>query len=1665
MPVDLSNWTAPSQRFDVDQRKRQGRGGTLAGDFLHDLAFAPVRAVEGAFDATYGLVDAIAGDALPDIQKGSFSRYLSGEDGPRTIAGSFTTSAAQFALGFVPVVGWLGRGTHVLSKAAQVAARAPGGASSVAKALAIRLGRDTAAGAVVDATFFEGQTGRLSDLAIEHGFSNQLTEYLATDEDDSEIVGRFKNAVEGGALGIVADGVIAFAKTLKLARNRDLSPKHRDAWERHLTDGEVDRTATRMLDAYEETRTMDPSGARKEVNQARREAYSDGSLPTETDAVDRIYSEIDAKLGLSKDGYLSEQGEVIHRALRILGPAVEDIRVEFTQGRGERSSVDLANNVITLSTDAAAKGKLDREFVHEVFHVLQGYVGKTTRAKLTTAFNEAKAAALAKDPGLADRLANEATLQRGDYQYLNEDEWFAEIATAKTLDEGDAAGLLSGGSPEVTLFAKKARYLVQGAFEVFRGSYGDDVVQQALSEVRRDGTLRRSTPLPGAEEAQRLFAPPDIEGEGLGPGRFSPEQQDKYVRQPIADMLKESPGAAANRNKEGAAFQAENPINLAHVDSELLGATNYVHAMAREIQVHAKAPGLQPLLAAADKFALDSLGVTTEQGAALYLRRMSGAAKQGAANVEAATAQFRAHMVTTMELARRHREALANLGQKGVAALDDKGLFGMWQMTAAIADALAAVKGGRFAGGRLLKSFHLGVQKAGAPTPDFKTSAVGQKYAAEKAATEGAAAAGGAADAGAPGATGVAGEAPAGAAIEVDENLTRALQEQAAAREAVNKSLETQARAAEAMAAERTAVDKADKAAMQREETEARRMTAEMEKARAGVEKAQADLDRWTKEVETAQKRKEAAQADAATERARARQAKDAGIMTPFEGEFDNDEMAAFFQRMGGRKAAERMMLLNARLVEEQGITLAEQLARLTKQADRMNREGGFAGFFTDWWYFSLLSKPTTLVANALGNAMIAVGVPIQRMLGGATLGALGVAARGEVGASLRQAGWQGFQSGLDMLVAYGHEFRTSMGFAADALVKGEGRLSPNSTPFDPAQARSLAPDVVDPKNIQIGNKLPSGGLLAWQAIKSVASIKGPGRALLATDEFAKQMSYRALMYADAMFQARQLGIPPAEQGAFVARIFEGTMIDGHATTVRALSEKFEREIVEKYPLMANEPAKLREEVATQVARFQEEHPEAGPMAQRALGLAERMTLTNSIGDRLVLEKLSRSAQDMVSHSPLLRFFVPFVRTPANLMLMALDNTVGVQQWTRAAELMATAFPWFAKTYDNPKVRKLLFFAPDDQVGRTLKDIQYGQIRNLMSKDPQLMAEQAGKLTMAMGIGLGVWGAVASGSLTGAGPEDPDRRRAMELAGWKPYSFKIGDRWVSYARLDPFASMLGIFADAWDFARFNEDPAIDPTVMMGAAVSALGNLVTEKSYFRGLAAVIEMVNDPTKAEKFVDRTGAVVLAPGIVTALRDVSEVPAFDDPALREMRGILDRWKDRLPGLSRTLPPRRNFLGETQSRYTSAVEAFTNAFIPLDFSTVKDDTIARELELIGHGFSPPSGTKGGIDLHAIRVGDTTAYDRWLQLTGTTRINGRTLRQEMTRIIKSPAYQRLPTTSTPELESPRLTLLRNTYERYKARGYSALMSQSRELSSARRLLDNRRVLRQQGVSV
>jgi len=390
------------------------------------------------------------------------------------------------------------------------------------------------------------------------------------------------------------------------------------------------------------------------------------------------------------------------------------------------------------------------------------------------------------------------------------------------------------------------------------------------------------------------------------------------------------------------------------------------------------------------------------------------------------------------------------------------------------------------------------------------------------------------------------------------------------------------------------------------------------------------------------------------------------------------------------------------------------------------------------------------------------------------------------------------------------------------------------------------------------------------------------------------------------------------------------------------------------------------EEYQTFIKRFFNDNWDEGlgQIAERAREVARVSTFTTPLSrDRGMVVGVSRGVNDIINKYPSLRFIVPFVRTPTNLLKFYLDRSP-----------------------------------------LALKDLLKKEYWKSMSSDAAVRADFMGRFaTGAMGL-FGMAALARGELLTGNGPANRHEREALMRTGWQPYSVKIGENYVSYRRLDPFATFLGLAADfnetmAVAASNNDEESIYQLEGLIPAIAIAVGKNVASKSYLTGLQRVFGAVSNPTQGGPALAKQFAASFVPAFVGQTGT-----AFGDNDLKAVQGMLDAIRSRVPGLSADLDPRRNFLGQT-IKHPGQGELYN----PFTYSTGGSSVVAKEIANVGHGFTPPGAVKNGVDLRGYKNRkNQSAYDRWLELQGSVKVSGRSIEQELTRLFKSSQYKRLP---------------------------------------------------------
>jgi len=686
------------------------------------------------------------------------------------------------------------------------------------------------------------------------------------------------------------------------------------------------------------------------------------------------------------------------------------------------------------------------------------------------------------------------------------------------------------------------------------------------------------------------------------------------------------------------------------------------------------------------------------------------------------------------------------------------------------------------------------------------------------------------------------------------------------------------------------------------------------------------------------------------------------------------------FVNNSGNMKPERMVKLVKEHIDPND--LDGSLARLLNTAKKAQGKH-FLDMPTEYWMNSILSGPKTQMVNIMGNALTQVMTTLEAVAGGIASGNMDV-----VKAVI--ASW----SDSEM-------FKEAGKFAKQAFKDQDNLLDPSNRAFEEGQRASITGQRIA--------ESPIGGIVSDSAKDSIdkyaSYIRLPSRLLLTSDEFFKQLAYRRAARMKAAMSGIQQGIrDPKALAGHINKTIDGIVTEGG----RMMSEEG---LVREASLIADKQGLKGKDKSDFIIKYKDDNfnPDSSALMQYSMEEAQYLTFTKELQDKT----LGKVIQEATNKIPYLRFVVPFVRTPTNILKFAFERTPFVT---------------------------------------VLKEERERLFAEFNSTDPILKARTRGKVVTA-GLTFGGLIDVAYNNreyITGGGPSNEREKEALMATGWRPYSIKIGDTYFSYQRLDPLATPLGVVADLVE-TGIREEAAFDESLLEHASTSmvlALTRNATNKSYLAGIQMWADALGDPDRYVEKLGRNYAGSLVPNLISQTAD------YDTQAIKETRSVMDAVKRKL-GMRGSLDTKRNILGE---EYVAEQWMGTGFINPIQLSTKKNDPILTEMASLNHAFrNPPPSLGGQIDLLEYENDKgQSANDRQLELLKTVKLRGLSLRQTLNKLIKSRNYQRLSPDSEPGLPSPRIQQLNSVLTKYRKearrqvlREYPELNAQYSSLTQAR----------------
>ena len=656
----------------------------------------------------------------------------------------------------------------------------------------------------------------------------------------------------------------------------------------------------------------------------------------------------------------------------------------------------------------------------------------------------------------------------------------------------------------------------------------------------------------------------------------------------------------------------------------------------------------------------------------------------------------------------------------------------------------------------------------------------------------------------------------------------------------------------------------------------------------------------------------------------------------------------------------------------------------------------GIVPVLTEYWMNSILSGPITFAVNATSNTAAMLYAPLEQALG----------------ASLDK----NFPLMRESMMRYGamvSEVKDAMYYAGAVLKTGDNILD------------KVAPSGLS-GNVSARDRAISAagfGFADNSKIGAFANFLGtvvnaPGTALSATDEFFKQLNYRSTvkagLLADAMQEVAAGRLTKDQMGQFVETRFQRMVEDGQFYAEKKIRADANNAAAAE--IKAGTFSQGSADHLNFIKKYMKDNWNAadGELAKRARETAREATFTTALrSDRAGLEGISAKVQTLVGQHPSLRILIPFVRTPTNLALY-----------------FGQRLPISGVMYNIPHL---------NEVGTRFQ-------RDITSGDPVRRAQALGRMSGGTLITMSALIAAGTGIITGSGPKDPEERAYLMKSGWQPYSFKVGNTYISYRKMDPFATFFGVAADLHEAYANSDDEnkGIIETTLKGL-VAAVANNIANKTYLTGLVRASNAISDAERyGADWLEQTVA-SFVPSLLSQSKDIFGM----DPVMRDVQTISEAIRNRIPGLSEGVAPRRDVLGEPMRR-AEIMGAVPMAW-PFAYSKVSNDIIAQELAQLGAGFTPPRAMRNDVDLRAyVNRRGQNSYDRWQELTGQVRLGGKTLREAMEQLIRTPSYQKIDPTSVEGYESPRVGMIRKLISRYRDAAFRTTLKEFPDLMEAER---------------
>ena len=411
------------------------------------------------------------------------------------------------------------------------------------------------------------------------------------------------------------------------------------------------------------------------------------------------------------------------------------------------------------------------------------------------------------------------------------------------------------------------------------------------------------------------------------------------------------------------------------------------------------------------------------------------------------------------------------------------------------------------------------------------------------------------------------------------------------------------------------------------------------------------------------------------------------------------------------------------------------------------------------------------------------------------------------------------------------------------------------------------------------------------------------------------------------------------------------------------------------------------------------------------------------------------------------RLFVPFIKTPTAIAQWTVDNLPVLAQFNWAR--VSLGFSKTAKELEQ--VEKTIIANTDaikakpiskDQI-KEIEDAQeslFQQRQELILKNAEEKAEAVANGISSAVLGIGVTTAISTGNITGSGSHLSDDQKArLRDAGWRPNTIYIGGHKIDYSRFEPFSTLVSVHADLIHYKMMSgEGLTNDDLEWYNVLRSSFVSNFADKYFLRGLKSFFGLLDK--RAGDFNAESVAVdflsSLSPTIIRDLNQMNQEYQTKAHGFRDK--LMERSFGKFPGLYA-----RNLLGEKVDRQWQ-MEGAWGVLSPVYFAEDKRDTLLTELanirEDVGGRQSFYRTETQKIDTRDYRDPKTgiSLQDKWMDEMSDIKINGKTLRKSLEKLIKTKKYKDAPNFEVTDAPHTRASLVKEILDKHRNKAWKEI---------------------------